>query len=162
MIEVRATVELPIAMDGRHVFMILADFVDHHWRILPSACTGFEVLSGGYGEGTEVTFMLGLYRLKHLCIIRYSEPIRGKVLTGFESRSRSLVTWRVRDVSHNCLVQLEITAHVPDNLSIITSRVLLPFQLRRMLKQTLTNLETYAPTVQMSLPSPRDIPARSP
>lgn len=156
MVEVQATSELNILLPGEFVFPLIADFEHHTWKVLPNAVSEFHVVAGGYGDGTELTCRIRLGGWDQPCAFRFSEPIRGKVLTGFETRSRSMVTWRIRDMGRNCRVELDVVAVLPVDFPVIRARILFPISLRKLIADTLANLNRYA--LSLAPPSPESHP----
>ena len=58
MAEIRVLAERPIGAPAERVYNYLADYQQHHPRILPSAFSGFTVEHGGVGAGTVFRFRL--------------------------------------------------------------------------------------------------------
>ena len=72
--------ERDVAAPAEAVYGILADYREHHPRILPPAFTGFTVESGGSGEGTVIRFEVKSGGRAQSFHQRVSEPEPGRVL----------------------------------------------------------------------------------
>jgi hypothetical protein len=73
------------------VYNIIFDYRDLHPQILPEQFTGYEVISGGKGEGTRFKIVMNVMGRRFPYEMRVSEPEPGKVLAEHDLAS-DLVT----------------------------------------------------------------------
>ena len=77
------------------VFHLLDDYEHGHWRVLPSAFSGYRVLEGGFGEGTRIAFSLtaGGKTSSTEGVVTVPEP--GRVLVETYPREQMVTTFTV-------------------------------------------------------------------
>lgn len=150
MMEARAECERMVDAARDQIFEAIANFQEHHHRLLPDRCVNFRVLAGGFGLGTEYAFDLVQRHAVTSHHFRVSEPIRGKVVTSFDTATRSLITWRIRELSRGCRVQIEIVWPTRNGWRWLAyDRFLRVYMFRKMLKQEMDKLEAIAPTINV-------------
>src|SRR5919204_1194644 len=90
MAERRAAAERHIDAPAEHVYRLLADYRDHHPRVLPPAFSDFKVEQGGVGAGTVHSFRLTAGGRTRAYRIRVDEPELGRVLTETDELSSAV------------------------------------------------------------------------
>jgi hypothetical protein len=78
-----------------HVFNLLADYRDGHWRVLPPAFTDYRVLEGGIGEGTRIAFSLNMGGRARPTEGEVTVPDPGRVIVETYPREGMVTTFTV-------------------------------------------------------------------
>jgi hypothetical protein len=146
------------------VLHVLRDFDGHHRRILPPAFSDFEILHGGYGDGTMTSFKLKLggRTTAGRTLATETEPgtIREQII------GRDMVTeFRVVPEGDGSRVTISTRWTPAGGLSGALERMFAPSMLRKVYVEELALLADYAPTVAAATseaPAPaRDLGAAS-
>lgn len=90
------------------VYSILADYREHHPRILPKEFTGLEVLAGGIGAGTEARVTMRVAGRDSAFRLLVDEPEPGRVLRERDPDSGLVTTFTVTPLGAD-RAQLQIT-----------------------------------------------------
>src|SRR6266536_3528773 len=107
MAEIRVAAEAPISAPAGQVYSYLADYREHHPRLLPPAFSEFEVEQGGQGAGTLIRFRItagGRSRRYHMAV---SEPGPGQVLRETDLDSTLVTTFTVTPEGSGTRVRIE-------------------------------------------------------
>lgn len=142
MTRVTATEQAHVAVPAELVLEIVRDFRGHHRHILPPAFSDFRVEEGGVGAGTVTSFTmtLGGRRIPGRTVV--SEPEPGVVRE--EVEDRDMVTlFRVEPEGAGASVTIT-TSWTPSGLA---ERLLVPSMLRRVYRQELGLLASYAASI---------------
>ncbi len=147
MADVRIDVFRLIDADSNALYQCLADFEHHFHHLLPPSFSGYRVENGGFGEGTVIGFSLSAYGRTQHVRLRMSEPILGKVITGFDQRVLLIATFRLRREGGQ--TQVEIDASWPNKPGIpgLKRRLCAYLVVRRQFNLILDRLETYVLTL---------------
>ena len=143
MATIHAMAEGPIAAPAVRVYAILADYREHHPRILPPAFSDFAVEQGGVGAGTVIRFRVTLGGQTRAYRQRVDEPSPGRVLTETDLDSGSVTTFTVTPEGQQSRVRITTTYETAGIRGLI-ERVLAPRMLRRLYADELTRLDRYA------------------
>lgn len=143
MAESRITAERPIAAPAGRVYRILADYREHHPRILPPAFSDFRVEEGGVGAGTVIRFRLKAGGRTLDYHQRVDEPEPGRVLTESNLDSDSVTTFTVTPEGAGCRVRIETAWH-PSGVGGFFERLFAPRLLRPLYNDELARLDRYA------------------
>jgi hypothetical protein len=141
--EVSVSARREIAAPADRVYRILANYRDHHPRILPPAFSGLTVEEGGIGEGTVIRFDVSLAGRRQTYHQRIEEPEPGRVLRERDISGHQATTFTVEPVGSGCRVIIE-TTWAPQGIRGIVERLLAPRMLRPLYEDELSRLDAYA------------------
>lgn len=145
MATVRAMAWSRIAAPAARVYAILADYNQHHPRILPPAFSEWKVEEGGVGAGTVVSFRGKAGGRDRFFRMQVAEPQPGQVLTETDLLSSMVTTFTVvPDGEAACRVRIETVWESAGGIGGFFERTFAPLVLRRLYKQELQNLDRYA------------------
>src|SRR5690348_9347586 len=101
--------ERVLAAPAERVYAVIADYRQHHPRILPPAIFDLQVEQGGVGAGTIMTFKVKLAGRTQRARQRVAEPRPGRVLTETDiNGNRGLVTtFTVEPLGDGCRLRIE-------------------------------------------------------
>ncbi len=161
MADVRVDVIRLIDADSSALYRCLADFENHFPQLLPPSFTQYQVETGGLGEGTIISFDLTANGTTQRFRMRISEPILGKVITGFDQRALVIATIRLRRERMQ-QVQVEIDTSWPTERGIrsLKSRLYAYVVLRPQLIRLLDRLEKHVRTLPPEDPTNQSPPGR--
>ena len=77
------------------VYRYLSDMQNHHPHFLPPAFSDFQVVAGGIGEGTVVTFQFAAGGRRRDFRQTLTEPERGRRMVETDANSSSVTTFLV-------------------------------------------------------------------
>ena len=142
-------IEVSAAIDAHpaDLYAILADYRNSHPAILPKPYFSRLVLDqGGQGAGTIVNVHMDVYGMKRVFQQVVSEPEPGRVLAETDADAGVTTTFTVDPIngSHRSLVTITTLSRTGPGLQGLVERVLMPFILRRIYKETLGLLAEYA------------------
>lgn len=143
MSNVTVRAEREIAAPAAVVYRVLADYRQHHHRILPPQFTNYVVEEGGYGAGTVVSFTTTVGgQAKHFRDL-ISEPEPGRVLREADD-SGKMTTFTVEPRGERSLVQIDSVIPTAGGLRGAIERFLIPRMLAPVYKDELERLDAYA------------------
>jgi hypothetical protein len=93
-----ASAEGPVNAPPDVVYRYLSDMRNHHPHFLPPAFTDFQVVAGGIGEGTVVTFQLTAGGRRREFRQTLTEPEPGRRMVETDANSSSVTTFVVDPV----------------------------------------------------------------
>lgn len=141
--KISASVERRIEAPADAVYAVIADFREHHPRILPSAFSDLAVEEGGVGAGTVHRFTLTLGGRARTSRARIDEPEPGRVLTEREIDGNLVTTFTVDALPHErSHVTIATTWETPGMRGVM-ERIAAPRILRRLYTDELTLLDRY-------------------
>lgn len=140
MADVLIEAERAIAAPGEVVYGILADYREHHPKILPPAFSDYRVEAGGHGAGTVVSFTLTLAGRSQPGRMRVSEPEPGRVLAEQSADPDLLTTFTVTPRPGGCVVRIRTRWSGAGLLA----RLLVPRMLKPLYEDELNRLDAYA------------------
>jgi uncharacterized protein YndB with AHSA1/START domain len=85
----------PVAAPPDVVYRYLTDMKNHHPQFLPPAFSDFQVVAGGMGEGTVVTFQLAAGGRRRDFRQTVTEPEPGRRMVETDANSSSVTTFVV-------------------------------------------------------------------
>jgi len=141
---IRVSADRPIQAPPDRVYEILADFRNHHPKILPPAFSDFRVESGGRGAGTVVSYRLKLAGRRWEARSRVEEPEPGRVLTETVADTGAVTTFTVTPEGSGSRVRIDTAWPGAKGVSGWIERLVAPRLLRRLYAQELELLDRYA------------------
>lgn len=112
------------------VFNLLADYRNGHWLVLPPAFADYQVLEGGFGEGTRIAFSLAMGGRARQTEGVVTVPDPGRVIVESYPRENMVTTFTMDADGAN--TRLTIATSVPARTRITAP--LERFLLRRVLE----------------------------
>ncbi len=103
----RVSAERTIAAPSETVYRCIADYRQHHPRILPPAFSEVRVEEGGVGAGTVVSFRITTAGRSRAYRMRVAEPEPGRVLTETDTASSLVTTFMVTPEGTGSRVRIE-------------------------------------------------------
>lgn len=125
------------------VYRIIADYAEHHPKILPPELSDLRVEQGGVGAGTVVTFASKVAGQTRQFRSRIDEPDPGRVLTETDLDSSLVTTYRFAPEGSGCRLTIETVWESPSVKGIV-ERWMAPRMLRPIYREELVRLERYA------------------
>jgi hypothetical protein len=141
---IHLSADRPIQAPPDRVYEILADFRNHHPKILPPAFSDFRVESGGRGAGTILSYRLNLAGRSWKARSRVEEPEPGRVLTESVAESGAVTTFTVTPEGSGSRVRIDTAWPGGKGVSGWIERLLASRLLRRLYAQELELLDRYA------------------
>jgi len=140
---INASVERRIEARPEAVYAVIADFRDHHPKILPPEFSESIVQDGGVGAGTVLRFTLTLGGRPRTSRVRVEETEPGRVLTEREIDGSMLTTFTVDPLPHGCSRVTITTSWQASGLRGVVERLFAPRMLRRVYADELSRLDRY-------------------
>ena len=143
---ITAAVTSEIQASAATVYTILADYRQHHPRILPSAYfTSLTVEEGGVGAGTIFRAEMNVFGSKRTLRMRVAEPEPGRVLSETDLDTGLLTTFTVTPVAAaRCTVTIATAWQTPAGFSGWWQGLTMPAFMRRIYHAELRQLDEYA------------------
>jgi hypothetical protein len=132
-----------IAAPADVVYRLIADYREHHPRILPPAFSNFSVEAGGIGAGTVIRFDVRAGGRTESFHQRVEEPDPGRVLREIDIDGDRATTFTVTPAGAGCTVHIETTWPAAGLRGII-ERLVAPRLLRPIYEDELSRLNNYA------------------
>jgi hypothetical protein len=142
MSELRISQEKVIQAPAAIVYEVLADYREHHHRVLPESFVDFKVESGGRGAGTVMTFKTKNGGLTRSWRGVASEPEPGRRLVETYDNG-TVTTFYVDPVDGGTRLRIE-TVWTPKGLQGLVERLLAPSMLKGVYVKELDNIDAYA------------------
>ena len=134
------TVDAPAAT----VYHLIADMREHHPHFLPPAFSGFQVESGGVGDGTVTRFTVTAGGRARQYRMRVAEPEPGRVLTESDTASSLVTTTTVTPQGSTSLVRITTTWDGAGGIGGFFERRFAPRAMRGIYADELERLDAYA------------------
>lgn len=144
MTELRVAAERQVSAPAERVYQCIADYREHHPRILPPAFSDFRVEAGGVGAGTVHSFKLTSGGRTRSYRMRVDEPEPGRVLTESDERSSLVTTFTVTPQDGGSRVRVETRWQGAGGVGGFFERLFAPRVLRRLYEDELDRLDRYA------------------
>jgi uncharacterized protein YndB with AHSA1/START domain len=144
MSEISITAEGRVGAPAEKVYAYLADYRQHHPRILPPAFSDFAVEEGGVGAGTIIRFKLTVGGRTLQYRQRVEEPVPGRVLTESNDDGSGVTTFTVTPDGDGSRVRIETKAPSRGGVSGFIERFLAPRLLQPLYNDELARLDRYA------------------
>jgi hypothetical protein len=141
MSEIRVSEEALIHAPPEVVYDTLADYQNHHPKVLPESFSDFRVESGGRGAGTVMTFKTKAGGMTRSWRGVASEPEPGRVLVETYDNG-TVTTFYVHAAEGGTRLRIE-TYWTPKGLTGIVERLMAPSLLRREYAKEFANIESY-------------------
>lgn len=126
------------------VYTCIADYREHHGRILPKVFSDLHVEEGGVGAGTVITFAMAFAGRSHTSRAYVSEPQPGHVLKERVVENNLETTFTVTPVDGG-RTRVRIETHWESaGIRGMVERLLAPRYLRKVYAEELNLLERYA------------------
>ncbi|HET9090797.1 MAG TPA: SRPBCC family protein [Acidimicrobiales bacterium] len=141
---VEVSAERAVRAPAERVYGYLADYSEHHHHFLPPAFSGFRVVAGGVGAGTEVEFSVtagGRSRPYHMAV---SEPEPGRVLVETDANSSLVTTFTVTPAGDTCRVRMHTAWKGAGGIGGIFERLFAPKVMKALYEDELQRLDAYA------------------
>jgi hypothetical protein len=136
--------ERKVDAPARTVYGYIANMREHHPRFLPPAFSGFEVESGGVGDGTITRFTVTAGGRSRQYRMRVTEPEPGRVLTESDENSSLVTTWTVSPEDGASRVQISTTWEGASGIGGFFERMFAPRAMRGIYADELERLDAYA------------------
>ncbi len=144
MVEIRASGERLIAAPADRVYGYLADYREHHPRILPPAFTELRIEAGGVGAGTVFSLRMRVGGRTRASRMQVTEPAPGRVLVESDLGSDLVTTFTVAPEGRASRVRIETRWTAPGGPAGLIERLFAPRVLRRLYADELARLDAYA------------------
>ncbi|HEV2073714.1 MAG TPA: SRPBCC family protein [Thermomicrobiales bacterium] len=143
MSSISASAEREIAAPDERVYRTLADYQQHHPRILPDAFSGFRVEQGGIGTGTVIHFEVTVGGRTESYHQRIEETVPGRVLREVDFDGSRATTFTVTPAGDRCHVRIETNRHT-GGIRGLVERLVAPRLRRPLYEDELDRLDRYA------------------
>jgi len=140
---VSVSAERRISAPADRVYRILADYREHHPRILPPAFSDFTVEEGGVGAGTVIRFKVAAGGRTQTFHQRVEEPEPGRVLREQDIDGTRITTFTVTPDGEGCVLNIETTWPAVGVRGVV-ERLLAPRMLRPIYEDELDRIAAYA------------------
>jgi hypothetical protein len=141
---IRVAAEGRVAAPADRVYGYLADYRQHHPRILPPAFSDFVVEEGGVGTGTVARFRVTTAGRSRRFRVRVDEPQPGRVLRESDLESSAVTTFTVTPDGDGARVRIETAWQGAGGIGGFFERLFAPRVLRRLYADELARLDRYA------------------
>jgi hypothetical protein len=128
-----------IGAPAEKLYRILADYKEHHPRILPEEFSDLTVEEGGVGEGTVVRFRMRnrAYRMN------VTEPNPGRVLTEHDSETGIVRTFVITPTANGSRVEIGTTWTPVGPFSGVLDRIFARGAVKKAAQEELERLDDY-------------------
>ena len=140
---INASVERRIEARPEAVYAVIADFRDHHPKILPPQFSDLIVEEGGTGAGTVLRFTLTLGGRPRTSRVRVDEPEPGRVLVEREIGGDMLTTFTDDALPNGCSRVTITTSWQASGVRGVVERLFAPRMLRGLYADELRRLDRY-------------------
>jgi hypothetical protein len=143
--EIRVAAERVIAAPAGRLYQYLADYQQHHPRILPPAFSDLRVEAGGVGAGTVLSFRITAGGRTRAYRVQVAEPEPGRVLTESDLGSSLVTTFTVSPEGDSASrVRIVSRWQGAGGIGGFFERLFAPRVLRRLYADELARLDAYA------------------
>lgn len=132
---------------ARTVYRIIADYREHHPRIVPPEYfTGIDVEAGGIGAGTRTRVRMRVLGRDSEFIHLIKEPEPGRVLEEIDSEGKTATTFTVEPAANGAgtNVTIQTRFRVRSGLLGVLERGITRMVLHRIYRKELARLDEYA------------------
>lgn len=141
--DITASARRRIEAPAERIYHYIADFRNHHPRILPAEFGPIEIESGGYGSGTVHRFTVSVAGREAAYRVHVREPEPGRVLTETDEVRGLVTTFTVAADGGGSLVTIH-TRWQARGIRGLVERMVAPTLLRRLYERELELLADYA------------------
>jgi hypothetical protein len=140
---IRIEAEGPVGAPAERVYAILADYRQHHPRILPDNFSELTVEQGGVGEGTVFRYKMKVAGQTREARTQVTEPQPGRVLTESDAQRGIVTSFIVTPEGTTSRVRIE-TYWEKGGVGGLVDRLMAPRLLRPIYADELARLDRYA------------------
>ena len=144
MAELNVSAERAIGAPAAVVYRCLADYREHHPRILPPAFSDVRIEEGGVSAGTVVGFAITTAGRRRAYRMRVEEPEPGRVLVERDTASSLVTTFTVTLEGEGSRVRIATTWQGAGGVGGLMERLFAPRVLHRLYADELERLDRYA------------------
>ena len=149
MAALRVASERTIEAPAEKVYGVLADYRQHHPRILPPAFSDFVVERGGVGEGTIIAFKMTAGGRTRDFRVRVAELEPGRVLMESDTKSSLVTTFTVDSAADGSRVRIETEWQGAGGFGGLMERLFAPRVIEKIYVDELERLDQYARTAKL-------------
>jgi uncharacterized protein YndB with AHSA1/START domain len=142
--EISTSAERRIEAPAERVFEYLADYREHHPRILPPQFGPLEIEQGGVGAGTVARFSISIGGRTTDYRVEVEVPEPGRVLTETDPTRRTVTRFTVEPTPDGASIVRIDTSWVAEGIMGFVERLAAPQMLKGVYAQELENLNRYA------------------
>ena len=146
MTTIKANAEGAVGASPKLVYQYLADYRQHHPKILPPAFSDYSVEEGGIGAGTVISFKVTLGGRTRSSRQRVEEPQPGRVLRERDIAGSTVTTFTVTPDGKNSKVAIETIYEGASGVAGFFERLLAPRMLAKLYREELARLDQLART----------------
>jgi hypothetical protein len=143
--QIEVSAEREINAPAGRVYALLADYREHHPKILPPAFSNYRVEEGGVGTGTIVSFQLSAGGRTRASRMRVTEAEPGRLLQENDLSSRLVTRFTVTPLPANrCTVRIDTRWPGAGGIGGFFERFFAPKVLQKIYADELSRLDRYA------------------
>jgi len=142
MTEITAAATRFIAAEPQRAYEVIANYADHHGRILPSEFSGYRVEAGGHGAGTIISVKVTLPGGSRQVHVEITEPEPGRVLVEKDSRTQTVTRFTVDSAEGGSTVTIDTRFPRSAGLRGLAESIVAPRALRNLYVKELDLLAT--------------------
>jgi hypothetical protein len=146
MAEVRVAAERTIGAPADKVYGVIADYRQHHPRILPAAFSDLTIEEGGVGDGTVIGFSVKTAGRSRHFRMRVAEPEPGRVLTESDTESSIVTRYTVDPDASVSRVRIETNWQGTGGFGGLMERLFAPRFMQKLYADELDRLDRYVQT----------------
>jgi hypothetical protein len=146
MAEMRVAAERTIAAPAARVYGVIADYQQHHPRILPPAFSDLAIERGGLGAGTVIGFKVKAGGRSRTYRMQVAEPEPGRVLVESDTESSLVTTYTVSPEERGSRVRIETTWQGAGGFGGMMERLFAPRVMQKLYTDELDRLDRYVRT----------------
>jgi hypothetical protein len=149
MAALRVVAERTIGAPADKVYGVMADYQQHHPRVLPPAFSDWVVEQGGVGTGTVVGFNVKTAGRIRQFRVQVAEPEPGRVLSESDTDSSLVTRFTVDPATGGSRVRIETTWQGAGGFGGLMERLFAPRVMRKLYADELDRLDQYARTAEL-------------
>jgi|SRR5215207_8608124 len=146
MTELQVAAERTIGAPAAKVYGVIADYKQHHPRILPPAFSNFVVEQGGVGAGTVVRFTVKTAGRSRHFRVQVAEPEPGRILTESDAELSLVTQFSVNPNAGGSRVRIKSTWQGAGGFGGLMERLFAPRVMRKLYEDELDRLDRYVQT----------------
>lgn len=143
MSELNVVAERTIDAPAAKIYEVVANYNEHHPRILLPSFSDWKVEQGGIGAGTVVSFTVKTPGSSRRFRVQVAEPEPGRLLTEADTLSTMVTTFQVDPNAGGSRVHIESSWQSAGGFGGLMERLFAPRVMRKMYADELDRLECY-------------------